>query len=249
MTNRLILTTSWDDGHPADARIAELLAKYGVAGTFYVPNRNSEGRPVLDEAEIKRLADRFEVGGHSVDHVVLTPLGEREATRQIEENKAWLENVTGRSVRGFCYVRGRYNRQIKAIVQRAGFDYARTVENLCATIGSDPFEVPTTIQLFPHPKSVYVRNFAKGRLEGARAHLLWAALASPRLEQRAERLMGICRQAGGYFHLWGHSWEVEELNLWDALETLLRQFAAEAGRTAFATNHQAYIAGRASSPA
>ena len=27
------LTTSWDDGHPHDFRVAELLTKYGLAGT------------------------------------------------------------------------------------------------------------------------------------------------------------------------------------------------------------------------
>ena len=31
------ITTSWDDGHPLDLRVAELLAKYGLQGTFYVP--------------------------------------------------------------------------------------------------------------------------------------------------------------------------------------------------------------------
>lgn len=32
---QLIITTSWDDGHPLDLKIAELLDKYGINGTFY----------------------------------------------------------------------------------------------------------------------------------------------------------------------------------------------------------------------
>jgi hypothetical protein len=28
------ITTSWDDGHPLDLRVAELLAKYGLKDTF-----------------------------------------------------------------------------------------------------------------------------------------------------------------------------------------------------------------------
>ena len=55
MNRKLVVTTSWDDGYPADLRVAELLAKHGVAGTFYVPNRNLEGRPVLSEQEIRRI--------------------------------------------------------------------------------------------------------------------------------------------------------------------------------------------------
>ncbi len=31
------ITTSWDDGHPLDFRVAELLSKYGLRGTFYIP--------------------------------------------------------------------------------------------------------------------------------------------------------------------------------------------------------------------
>src|SRR5688500_11915407 len=42
-----IVTTSWDDGHPLDIRLAEMLARHGVAGTFYVPLRY-EGVPVMD---------------------------------------------------------------------------------------------------------------------------------------------------------------------------------------------------------
>jgi hypothetical protein len=29
-----VMTTSWDDGHPLDLQIAQLLSKSGLAGTF-----------------------------------------------------------------------------------------------------------------------------------------------------------------------------------------------------------------------
>ena len=170
---------------------------------------------------------------------MLKGLEHGEAVRQVETNKKWLEDVTGRPVHGFCYVRGRYDPQLKAIVRQAGFDYARTVENLHATIGNDPFEMPTTIQLFPHSRSVYLRNFARGRLESTRAKLLWTSLTSADLEQRTEHLIEQCRRTGGYFHLWGHSWELEELNLWDTLDAILGALAARSDSIAFVTNHGA----------
>ena len=49
------LTTSWDDGDALDARLADLLARYGVPGTFYVP-RNCEGRVLLKRGELRQLA-------------------------------------------------------------------------------------------------------------------------------------------------------------------------------------------------
>jgi len=238
MKPRLVVTTSWDDGHPADMRLAELLAKYGVAGTFYVPNRNAEGRPVLSAGDVKELSTRFEIGGHSVDHMVLTGLANDEAERQIVENKRWLENVTSKPVRGFCYVRGRYNRTLKDIVRRSGFEYARTVENLHSSMPADAFEMPTTIQLYPHNRISYLKNFARGRLTSTRARQLWVALASEDLAQRLERLVGLCESTGGYFHLWGHSWEIEERNLWGVFEAILARLAAAATSIDFMTNYQ-----------
>ena len=32
-----MITTSWDDGHPLDIRLAELLATYGLRGHFMCP--------------------------------------------------------------------------------------------------------------------------------------------------------------------------------------------------------------------
>jgi peptidoglycan/xylan/chitin deacetylase (PgdA/CDA1 family) len=239
MNSRLLVTTSWDDGYPADLRIAELLAKFGVAGTFYVPNRNSEGRPVMNENEVRQLAGTFEVGGHSIDHVVLTTLDQEDAARQINENKRWLEDLTGRPVPGFAYVRGRYNGVVKDLVRHAGFEYARTVENLRSSMVSDPYELPTTIQLFPHGRLIYVRNFLRAP-SLARARLLTVALAPAGLPERVDRLIGACRRAGGYFHLWGHSWEIEEHGLWGALETVLRGMSEASDAIEFVTNHEAH---------
>ena len=44
--SKLIVTTSWDDGSRLDLKLAELLEKYGISGTFYVPKTedDSEGR-------------------------------------------------------------------------------------------------------------------------------------------------------------------------------------------------------------
>ena len=36
------LTISVDDGHPTDFKSAELLARYGLKATFYIPARNPE---------------------------------------------------------------------------------------------------------------------------------------------------------------------------------------------------------------
>src|SRR5436190_13479271 len=87
------ITTSWDDGHPLDLRVAELLAKYDLRGTFYVP-RSAE-RGTMTAAQIRELSGAFEVGAHTLHHVVLTRAPEAQARQEIAGSKSWLEDLTG----------------------------------------------------------------------------------------------------------------------------------------------------------
>ena len=103
----LAFTTSWDDGHPLDLRVAELLARYGCAGTFYVPRRNVEGRSVMTTHELRTLDAGFEIGGHTIDHVRLDRLQPIERRRQIVDGKRLLEDELGHAVEGFSYPWGR----------------------------------------------------------------------------------------------------------------------------------------------
>lgn len=51
----------------------------------------------------------FTVGGHTVDHPYLTRCDASEASRQIKENKKWLERVTGKKCGLFAYPLGDLN--------------------------------------------------------------------------------------------------------------------------------------------
>ena len=79
MKKKAIFTTSWDDGHPLDTRIAELLSRHGFQGTFYVPLSNREGLPVMPPEEMRRLGRGFEIGSHTIDHCYLKTVGAVEA--------------------------------------------------------------------------------------------------------------------------------------------------------------------------
>lgn len=218
------ITTSWDDGHPLDLRLGDLLSKYGLPGTFYVP-RNSE-RLTMSPAEARRLASDFELGAHTLDHTILTRLSESESRKQIEHSKEWIEQLTGEECRVFCPPGGRFRdvhfRQIAA----AGFHGLRTVEML-AIDGPRTARglkvLPTTVQAHPHHWSAYARNGLKRgsvrglfRLAGAYSHR-WKSFAEHMLESAA--------RSGGVFHLWGHSWEIEENRQWQTLESVFRMLA------------------------
>lgn len=230
----MLVTTSWDDGHPIDLRLAEILDRHNCLGTFYIPNMNAEGAPVMQRSEIRRLGQHFEIGGHTRDHVSLTRLAPHMAAQQISSNKKWLEDLLGREVICFAYVRGRHNRTTRRLVRDAGFRYARTVKNLAAAAGSDCYQIPTTLQFFPHSDDTYIRNCLSGGPDFSRLALLRAILGKHGLLDRLYRAAELCHRRGGCFHLWGHSWELNDYDLWDELDCFLAHLRGRGAR--FVTN-------------
>lgn len=219
---RLKMTTSWDDGDPLDLRVAELLAQYGLSGTFYVPCQN--GHAVLAEAQVRDLAQSFEVGAHTVHHVDLTSVANATAQTEITESKQKIEFVTGRRCKSFCFPKGRFGKRHVEMVREAGFKTARTVEMLSL---DDPREVggiaiiPTTMQAFPHAKLSYWKNLAK-RFRTNNLPMLFAIGAAKDWASAAISLLWLAKERGGVFHLWGHSWEIEKAGEWSNLESVFQ---------------------------
>ncbi len=218
----MFFVTSWDDGHPEDERLAEILAKYSVRGTFFVPVRNREGRSVMDPAAICRLQEGFEIGSHTLSHVYLTSERPEVIKFEIEEGRRCLEQVLGRRVRGFCYPGGRYNRLVRQQVIDAGFEYARTTDNFYLDAGKDRFAVPTTLQLYRHARSIYVRNFLARGAWCQRGQAFAKCVSSEGLVSRAARIIDYVNARNGVCHIWGHSWEIARYGLWNDVEAIMK---------------------------
>lgn len=234
--NPFLVTTSWDDGHPLDRRIADLLARYGLRGTFYVPLRNA--RPTMLPHEIRELSASFEIGAHTVNHVRLRKLSPSEARREIADSKLQLEDILGKPCSAFCFPGGSYTRTHLQMLREAGFAAARTVELLSfrrPLMRQGIAVIPTTLQAYPHGAASYLRNAAKRVSVTALWDLLlrfrtnsWPAFAGALLEHAAS--------TGGVFHLWGHSWEIEETEQWQALDRTLAAISEYRQRASFVTN-------------
>lgn len=220
-----IFTCSIDDGHPLDMKTAELLEKHGLKGTFFIPIKNCEGDAVLTAAEIRELGRRFEIGSHTHDHCYLKNVDIWQAYHQIYDGKKQLEDMLGAAVNGFCYPGGRYRRRDVELVRACRFSYARTTMNLCFDAGDRPYEMPTTMQFYPHDRAVYLRNFAGSgnwlrRLDGLRL-----AMQHSNWIQRLYAMFDHACRNGGTFHLWGHSKQVEELQAWHDIDAFFRYVA------------------------
>lgn len=236
MTDTALFTTSWDDGHPLDLRLGELLAEHGFRATFYVPLSNSEGQPVMSSQQIRSLGAAFEIGSHTLDHCYLNTVDCGEARRQITDGKSKLEDILGYPVRGFCYPGGAFNRAHRQMTMDTGFAYARTTVNLVGEAPDDPYSMPTTIQFYPHSWMVYLKNFLSKGNWPRRAGLLSDALRSREMMVRLNTMIEHVCTRGGVFHLWGHSWELDSFDGWQQLDVFLRYVAERIPRQYRLTN-------------
>ena len=145
----MIITTSWDDGHKSDLRLAKLLDKYDLKATFYIP-KTCELRFLTDE-EVKKLDKNHEIGAHDFNHDHLTQLDLEELKNQISGAREYLESLLGKKIKMFSYPRGEYNKQVRDVVEGSGFLGARTVKEFSFEKPDDFFQMNTTIHIYPFP--------------------------------------------------------------------------------------------------
>ena len=221
MRREAFITTSWDDGLPMDLRVADLLAKYGIAGTFYVPAATEMGMTVT--AQCRELIPAFEIGAHTLHHVDLTRVTDRTAWQEIADSRAWVEDNTGVSCVCFCPPLGRYESRHLHMIRRAGYLGLRSVEFLSLDFPrrqAGLLLMPTTVQAFPHRFPTYAKNAIKRKALSN----LWRYVIHGRAAEwhvMAESLLRHAIASGGVFHLWGHSWELQDGSQWQRLKDVL----------------------------
>jgi peptidoglycan-N-acetylglucosamine deacetylase len=187
---------SIDDGNLLDFEVADLLLKYKIDGIFFIPN--SSKYTDLSTDHIKELSRNFEIGGHTVSHPedikLLEPV---KIFKEVLENKSCLKGITGQEINWFCYPGGRYNDLVMQIVQDAGFQKARTTLVGHCYYGNS-LQVHPSVHIYPNRKEYGGMN--------------WLEYAKKLFDENKN---------GDYFHIWGHSWEIEKFNLWNEFEELL----------------------------
>lgn len=233
---RVLVTTSWDDDAASGMRVAELLGEKRMRGTFYVPTGELNGGSHFTAGNLRTLSGNgFEIGAHTVSHRVLTELSEAELAEEVGDCKAILEQMLGRQIVMFCYPRGRFNAQVLREVQRAGYAGARTTRMLCSSVVFSPLEMPTTVQAYPHTRSNYLRNVARLGGFSALAQSVAEMMQFENWVQLGKKFFDRVLRDGGVWHLYGHPWELEKLNLWTQLEEVLDYVSGRDG-VAYLTN-------------
>lgn len=244
--SKLYFTCSFDDGDIADIRLAELLMKYNIKGTFYIPQRCSLVNQSLSDTQIQHISKTFEIGGHTMSHQILTRTSAKKASKEISSCKKWLQDVTGKDITSFCPPTGRYNNSHIEIQKECGFKMQRTVEMLSYSFNAaeniDGFiSLPATIQVYNHNYRAYLKNLVK-RFKFSYYPELKKNYAL-KWEQMSRNYLQSLFQTSNtgendlYFHLWGHSWEIDNNLQWDNLDSFLN-FISSLENIQFCTNSE-----------
>jgi len=211
------VTISIDDGDLLDFRTAELLNKYGLQATFYVPSKNPE-RPVLDKGQIRELAAVFEVGAHTMNHLPLKSMSDSEAWQEVSGSKAWLEDVLGKPAISFCYPRGKFNSSTPRLIEKAGFLGARTCLYNLHTFPQNPFLWGCSTHAYSHSKTTQLRHAVlEGNVRGV-FNFLSTYRGTTDWQRHFQFALDYVEEHGGIAHLYLHSWEIDELKQWNRLE-------------------------------
>lgn len=212
-----IVTTSWDDGHKLDLRLAKLLRKYNMPATFYVSPRDHEFTrgDLLTDAQIVAIAKDFEIGAHTMTHPRLTEVSDDQARQEMRDSKTYLEKLLGKPVTTFCYPGGNYFKRHVAMAAEVGFTYARTVKRHFYRMSGAPQESHTTVNAYNHYQDLWkIFKFAGYNPFKVPYYFQWQNLAKAMFDK--------ARRDGSTFHLWGHSWEIDQHGDWQKLEEVLQ---------------------------
>jgi peptidoglycan/xylan/chitin deacetylase (PgdA/CDA1 family) len=226
---RMQFLTSWDDGYLLDLKVADLLDRYGMKGTFYLCPAAQHAADMLSKEQIKALSSRHAIGAHSMTHPKLTKIPAEQAAREIRDSKKWVEDATGKPCTMFCYPYGAVNDAVKKFVREAGFTEARITDDLEFS-APDPFLQPVSLQVMPFPVRHHSRIDWKildhfGPLRSRYAQL--RKIKTPHSAMTswlslAKYLYGYAKETDQtFFHLYGHSREVEKYGMWGDLEEFL----------------------------
>lgn len=142
---------TFDDGYRDILLVKHFLAKRGIRPTVFVlaepdaAERKELGtrREFLSTREVLELHTAgWEIGCHSATHADFSELDAILLEREVSLAKSTLESNLGLTVRYFAYPKGFYDSRIRAVVKRAGYAGALSMDDGLIGRKTDGFSVP-----------------------------------------------------------------------------------------------------------
>lgn len=214
------LAFSWDDGAMEDLKLFELHEKYQIPGMFFVPTRNKEGRKTLSSDIMRSVESEYiSFGGHTVNHTYLTQIPFEMVEDEIKGNKDYLENALGHRITDFCLPGGKYTDEILKVVYKY-YDTIRTADTMNFKYTDGPLK----------PSFHFYSRGLKSLMGNAYRHGSYGELVylvthpwKKYFNLMNDIIDWELKKDDSVVMIWGHSWELEIYQLWDALEMLMKK--------------------------
>jgi len=222
---RRVVVTSWDDSTESDVRLAGLLERYRIKGTFFVITKYVDH--MISVNDLISLSEKFEVGSHTISHPSLPGLDQSLLWKEIRGSKENLEKILGHDIDSFAYPYGNYDESVVKVVKAAGYRCARTYDPYEFTQSEDAFSLKVGVWTDPHGLA-----YSRG-LDNTLRLLRLAATSLPANDfistmvflrnwvRLAKKLFDLFLERGFVYHLVGHAWQIDKRKEWGNLEDLL----------------------------
>jgi peptidoglycan/xylan/chitin deacetylase (PgdA/CDA1 family) len=127
---------------PLAAREEVLIQLRQAAGAPPLPSKL-----MMRSEQVRSLhAAGMEIGGHTVNHPILTELPDAQAQQEIRQGRESLQDLIGAPVLTFAYPNGKpgndYDARHVNLVREAGFEAAVTTAVGVSRAGDDPYQLP-----------------------------------------------------------------------------------------------------------
>jgi peptidoglycan/xylan/chitin deacetylase (PgdA/CDA1 family) len=145
---------TFDDGYYNNYEsVLPILEKYSVPAAIFLSTKYMAsngpkeidlkiGERFLSWEEVKEMADNgVHFGSHGYNHCDLTSLSPKKSFQEIFRSKQLIEENVSEKTRYFSYPYGRYDRRMKGLVKRAGFEAAFTTIPGNVRLGDDPYSL------------------------------------------------------------------------------------------------------------
>ena len=220
-------TLSYDDGLTSDFRLADLMRKNGIKGTFNVTSRFYDEN-FVDPVPMKRRRmkksellefwaknkDICEIAIHGATHPKYSDMPAPSVAWDVATNRHDLEELFGIVCRGCAYPNGGTNEEAINALKACGVAYARSTNR-------EGFDLPENWLRF-----------------GGTCHH-----TDPDLMKLADEFLAFStvgfREPSKWFYVWGHTYEFEDSGNWDLMENLLAKMGGHE-EIWYATNIEIY---------
>ena len=205
---RKAVTFSYDDGNTQDIRLVELFNRYHVKCTFNLNSGlDNSDEWLYKDMRVRRLnlsecADLYqghEIAVHGSRHLNMNELDSHALHEEIFSDRDKLSEIFGKTPVGMAYPYGCYNQPVIEMIQKAGLQYARTVND----------------------------NHSFHRQENLLMFQPTCHHDEEDLFSLADKFLASDSDEIQIFYIWGHSYEFDGNHNWDRMERLLDKIAGK----------------------